>query len=310
VSHSQGDNTYSAPNPEFGATFTYYLNESVKTRKEQRKEREKELDPEEDHPFPDWEKLDRELDELEPRVEIEIRDDNDLILTRVKAKRKKGLHRTSWNLRAPLPMAIRKDEPDRQRSYRVADGSYQAQLVKFVDGIYSPMSAPVSVEVESLHPGALAEKDESTKAAFREDIASFNNALQKSNMQLSAIEEELEALRAARERATQAAPETDQKLAKLREEVLQLKYQLSGTPARGELRESEPPRPRERLYVAYRGLRGSYGPTPLHRATLEAGQTELKPIATRIEEVFHEELPSLKKEVMDSGAPALLELDD
>ena len=114
----------------------------------------------------------------------------------------------------------------------------------------------------------------------------------------------------ARNRAPQAAPETDARLADLREEVLQLKYQLSGTPARGELRESEPPRPRERLYAAYRGLRGSYGPTPLHRATLEAGQTELKPIADRIENIFETELPALKKEVMDSGAPAILEIDD
>jgi photosystem II stability/assembly factor-like uncharacterized protein len=310
VSHSQGDNAYSAPNPEFGATFTYYLKESVKTRKEQRKEREKELESDEDHPFPDWEELDRELDELKPRVEIEIRDENDVILTRVSAKRKKGLHRTSWNLRAPLPMAIQKDNPDRQRSYRVADGSYQAQLVKFVDGIYTPMSAPVSVEVESLHPGALPAKEETTKAAFREDIIAFDNAIRKSNKQLSSIEKQLKALMEARERASQAAPEVDAKLAAMREEVLQLQYQLSGTPAKGELRESQDPRPRDRLYAAYRGLRGSYGPTPLHRTTLEAGQTELEPLADQIESIFETDLPALKKEVMDSGAPALLEMDD
>jgi len=310
VSHSQGDNTFSAPNPEYGATFTYYLNESVKTRKEQRKEREKELDADEDHPIPDWEELDRELDELEPRVEFEIRDTDGQLLSRVGAKRKKGLHRTSWNLRALLPTAIRKDNPDRRRSYRVADGTYQAQLVKFVDGNYTAISAPVSFEVESLHPGALPGKEETTKAAFRKEIIALDNAMQKSNQQLSSIEKELKTLMVARKRATQAAPEVDAQLASLRDEVLQLKYQLSGTPAKGELRESQDPRPRDRFYAAYRGLNGSYGPTPLHRATLKAGKTELQPIADRIAEIAETELPSLKKAVQDSGAPAILEMDD
>jgi len=43
---------------------------------------------------------------------------------------------------------------------------------------------------------------------------------------------------------------------------------------------------------------------------LKAGKTELQPIADRIAEIAETELPSLKKAVQDSGAPAILEMDD
>ena len=38
---SQGSDHYVAPNPEFGATFTYYLRDSMQTLKQVRQEAEK-----------------------------------------------------------------------------------------------------------------------------------------------------------------------------------------------------------------------------------------------------------------------------
>ena len=38
---NRGDNFYFAPNPPYGAIFTYYLKESLKTREEMRREKEK-----------------------------------------------------------------------------------------------------------------------------------------------------------------------------------------------------------------------------------------------------------------------------
>ncbi len=41
--YGSGSNVYIAKNPEFGATFTYYIKEAPKTLQEERREREKEL---------------------------------------------------------------------------------------------------------------------------------------------------------------------------------------------------------------------------------------------------------------------------
>ncbi len=307
VSHSQGDNAYSARNPKFGATFTYYLNESVKTRKEQRKEREKELEPEADHPMPDWSELDAEMQELEPRIEIEIRDAQGRITQRVKAARKKGLHRTNWNLRAPLPLAISPDNPDRQRTYRVPNGTYSARLVQYKEGEYENLSDTIHFHLKPLHEGALPQKEDAEIAAFRAEVVEFDNALQKTGQELDRAEKTLKALLEARSRAVQSAPDVDQRLAELRNELLELRSQLSGSPSKREIRESEAPRPNERLYVGYRGLRGSYGPTPNHRSALEAGKKEFEPIQKSVQKLVEDTLPPLIRAVEATGAPVLMD---
>ncbi|MEL6795370.1 MAG: glycosyl hydrolase, partial [Planctomycetota bacterium] len=55
---SQGHAFYVAPNPPFGATFTYYLKEDLQTRKQVRTESEKELaEAGGDTPYPGWDAL-------------------------------------------------------------------------------------------------------------------------------------------------------------------------------------------------------------------------------------------------------------
>src|SRR5439155_24476749 len=65
----QGDAMYSAPNPPFGAIFTYYLKEDLKTEKKARNEKEKDLEKEgKDTPYPEWQELQSEDREEEPSV--------------------------------------------------------------------------------------------------------------------------------------------------------------------------------------------------------------------------------------------------
>ncbi len=52
---SQGDAYFVAPNPPFGAVFTYYLKEDLQSLQEQRREREKKLEADgADTPYPGW----------------------------------------------------------------------------------------------------------------------------------------------------------------------------------------------------------------------------------------------------------------
>ncbi|MFH1843044.1 MAG: glycosyl hydrolase, partial [bacterium] len=55
---SQGDAFYNAPNPPYGAVFTYYLGEGLQSLEEQRQEREKELrEAKKPVYYPDWDDL-------------------------------------------------------------------------------------------------------------------------------------------------------------------------------------------------------------------------------------------------------------
>ena len=97
---SQGASLYAAANPPFGAVFTYYLQEKLKTRKEIRQAAEKKA-REANKPVrqPSYEELQAEQQEKEPRVLLVVRDAESKVVRRVGAARDAGLHRIAWDLR-------------------------------------------------------------------------------------------------------------------------------------------------------------------------------------------------------------------
>ncbi len=66
---SQGDSYYVAPNPDFGATFTYYLPKAIQTGQEARRETEKELEKENQNvTFASWDTILKEQREDAPAI--------------------------------------------------------------------------------------------------------------------------------------------------------------------------------------------------------------------------------------------------
>jgi hypothetical protein len=100
---SQGDSFFVAPNPPFGAVFTYYLSEDIRTAKEQRRESEKALEKSGgDTPYPGWEDLRKEEIEESPAIVLTVRDASGEIVRRIEGPIKAGFHRVAWDLRYPV----------------------------------------------------------------------------------------------------------------------------------------------------------------------------------------------------------------
>jgi len=88
-------------------------------------------------------------------------------------------------------------------------------------------------------------------------------------------------------------------------ELLELREQMQGSEARGEIGERGPPTPGSRLSVGYNGLNTTYGPTAMHRESVEAGEAELAPIRREIERYAEEVLPALERALEGIGAPTI-----
>jgi hypothetical protein len=80
---------------------------------------------------------------------------------------------------------------------------------------------------------------------------------------------------------------------------------MQGSEAKGEIGERGPPTPSSRLSVGYRGLSTTYGPTEMHRQSVQAGQAELAPIRTEIQRYAEEVVPSLERALEAIGAPPI-----
>ena len=98
----QGASFYTAPNPPFGATFTYYLKDSLKTKKAARQEQEGKLEREgKDVNYPAWDDLKAEDREEPPVVILTIKNAEGQVVRRLSGPGGSGLHRVTWDLRWP-----------------------------------------------------------------------------------------------------------------------------------------------------------------------------------------------------------------
>ena len=98
----QGASFYTAPNPPFGATFTYYLKDALKTKKAARREQEQKLERDgKDVSYPSWDALKAEDREEPAAVILTIKNAAGQVVRRLGGPGGSGLHRVTWDLRWP-----------------------------------------------------------------------------------------------------------------------------------------------------------------------------------------------------------------
>ena len=113
------------------------------------------------------------------------------------------------------------------------------------------------------------------------------------------------AMQTALSRADSPYPELNKRLYQTRIELLELRERMQGSEARGEIGERNPPTPSSRLSVGYQGLGSTYGPTEMHRQSIQTGMAEYAPIRTEIQRYANEVVPSLEEALEGTGAPPI-----
>jgi hypothetical protein len=109
--YGQGSSYYAAKNPEFGATFSYWLKEVPKTLKEIRREKEKELFKKGERiPQPTEAELRAEESEIAPYLKFTITDDEGNVIRRLYSRPSKGMNRLNWDLRYAGTSPVRKND--------------------------------------------------------------------------------------------------------------------------------------------------------------------------------------------------------
>ena len=179
-----GDGFYVAANPPFGAVFTFYLKDSMKTGAEARREAEKNLDKAgKPVPFPGWDKLRKEEAEDKPEIVLTVKDESGQVVRRITGPVSQGIHRVAWNLRYPPVEPIELEATEREEWQRtpegplVVPGKFTVSLAKKVEGVLTPLGEPQTFTVESLGLAALEEKDRSALIDFQKKAGELQRAM-------------------------------------------------------------------------------------------------------------------------------------
>ncbi len=307
---SPGAAQYAAENPLFGAVFTYHLSEGYSTLKSDRKKMEKKLaKAESDIPFPGWDALDAELQQEGPKVILTIKDSDGNVVRKLDGPAGKGFHRVAWDFRYPSMNTVRLGQSSsrgRRRGGMLATpGTYSVSLSKWVDGKVSQLAPPQSFEVTPLYEGALEGASPEEFIAYRERLTKLQKRLSAATLALSNGRSKLAALKTALARSGAEPGSLDERVHTVSKELTKLEKAMYGSPAKREIGERTAPTISSRLGVAYRGVSTTYGPTSLHKKSLQLAESHFEGTKDALRKVLDESLPALEKAIMETGAPMI-----
>lgn len=307
---SQGASHYVAPNPDFGAVFTYYLKDDLKSKAESRKEREKVLNQQKrDVPFPGWGALDAERREMGPKIWLTVKDARGQVIRRLEGQVKKGFHRVAWDLRYPAPDAIplvQTSSPGNDQAPRgllAMPGTYTATLAKQVDGVITELAGPVTFEVEPLREGALPGASPAEVSSFYRSFEELTGSISALEINFGKAKKRAEAMQRALLQANAAPGDLDNRLHQLLTSLHAIDLELHGNSAKLQAGEKTKPTPGQRVFALYRGVSNStYGPTSTHRETMQIVRDQLASLDNKLRNAKNE-MDQLARALMNAGAP-------
>ena len=309
---SQGASFFAAPNPSFGAVFTYYLKDKIKTRKERRQEAEKKAAKAGTATkYPTFEELRAEDEERHPTIVLTVRDDAGAIVQRVTAARDKGIHRTNWNLRYPSSRPTDITPPEDRRPWwrppvgpLALPGTYTVTLAREVDGVITPLAQPQSFEVIPLGLATFAAKDRAEVLAFQKKIARLYRAVQGTLKAAGEGRTRLEHIRKALLDTPAADPTLLSEVDRLEKSLHRLLTRLRGDRTRRQREEPWPPSIKDRVQqVVSNQWNTTSAPTQTQRDAYQHAGTEFAAVLVQLRTLLEQDLPDLETRLEAAGAP-------
>ncbi|MGB5660218.1 MAG: glycosyl hydrolase, partial [Thermoanaerobaculia bacterium] len=300
---------FTAPNPPFGAVFTYYLKDELKTQKAVRQKQESEIAKEGgDTPYPGWDALQEEAREEDPAILLIVRDASGNVVRRLTGPSESGFHRVAWDLRYPLPDAITSLEPVESWMPRFgplsAPGTYTVTLAQRVAGEVTEVGEPQGFEVNRLKQGTLPGSSPEEAVAFSRELAETQRQAQGVNEIFESTGERLKLIKHALLESTVSDTTLDDEVRALEQRLLEMRQLAFGNEVQDELGEPVPHTIGRRLSAASTGtMMSTYGPTPNHRQTLDIAQEELAEVRARLAQLVDVDLPAFEQKLEAAGVP-------
>ncbi|MEQ9301555.1 MAG: glycosyl hydrolase [Cyclobacteriaceae bacterium] len=296
---SMGAQHYVAPNPDFGAVFTYYLKDDLQSKAQIRQAKEKNGSAS----FPGWDAVEAEAREDAPKIWITVKDSKGNVVRRVEGSTKKGFHRTAWDLRYPSPTSMGLNGGDGAKGLMAAPGYYTATISKYVDGTHTTLGEPMNFEVVPLRKGALEGATPAEVAAF---WRAYEEAVGKAtaiDISMSSAMKRINAMQKALAKSEAAPGALDDRIHALKQKVLAVEADLNGMAAKREPGEKTKPTISQRLFAVDRGISlSTYGPTQTSREQLDIANTEITRMTKTLSDL-DAELKSAGKVLVAAGAP-------
>ena len=306
-----GAEFFTAPNPAFGAVFTYHLGEELQTQAKTRRAAELEVEEEGgDTPYPSWDTLREEDREEDPSVLLVVRDSTGNVVRQLKGETEAGLHRTAWDLRWPATEPVVLEPPGfvpywprPPRGPFVVPGEYSVTLAKRQGGQLVELGGPQTFTVKPLMLSPETSDDPESVRTFQRKAGELYRAVQGAVAHSAELTNRITHLKAAI-RDTPAATEADeQALREIEAKLADISVTLEGDKTVSGRNEPVAWSVSQRAGVVYQRLLDTRSPVPgLYEESYAIAASEFETVLSDLRQAGRD-LKALEERLEGMGAP-------
>ncbi len=306
---SQGEMYFTAENPPFGATITYYLKEDIQTLKEKREQEEKKaIKNNQPVYYPSYEQMKAEQEEEIPFLVFTILDEEGYVVRRLREKPKAGMHRMTWDLRYPGagPTSTRDVIPASSgpSSTFVLPGKYTIYLSKNVNGKETKLTEPVGFDVETLGLATLPAEDRAELVAFQKEVRELNRAVLAASDIVRELNDKIQHFKVALKSITTQEAGLRADIQTVEQKVADIQRKLFGDSIMRRIdRDAEPGLYSRIRRIIYDQRRSTSAPTQSQRDAYQIVAEEFPPVLASLKKIVEEDIKKIEDKLEEIGAP-------
>jgi photosystem II stability/assembly factor-like uncharacterized protein len=309
----QGASFYTADNPAFGATFTYYLKDEYKTKKQKRLDAEKEA--EKNHqpvPYPTLEELRAEAEEEPPTVLLSVMDPTGKVIRTLTGPVTAGIHRVTWDLREPGAALPRPKPQDADEDvFAEADvgplvmpGSYRVTLSSRVGGTEILLIKPVEFNVVVDGQAGTSPDDLKALHEFQQKVMRLKRAAVATLDVANDLGGRIDKLKKTLDQTPVVEAKTREAMADLEKHHREMMRELRGDEALRARHENTAASIAERIESIIDGERLSLAaPTRTQRDGYDLASQDFGAVLMKLRKLIDMDLRTLEKALDEHGAP-------
>ena len=304
--YDQGETFYRAKNPDFGAMFTYYLKEDIKTRKQKRKDAEKEAEKKKSvMTYPSFTDLRDEDEEQAPYLLFTVTDESGSVVRRLTAPAKAGMNRIAWDLRYPNVTPItEKTETNKFNGMPVLPGKYKVTMSKNENGVITDLFGPVEFVARPLNNTTLPAKDRAALVAFQRKVARLQQAVMAVNAAIDDVNKRMTVIEKATMTAVGADKSLIEKVRNLKLQIGSIQRVMTGDRSLAKRNENQTPPVTDRLqYIIDGTWETTSDPTQTQLDAYKIAAEQFAPALTQLRNLIETDLRTVEDQLEKLDAP-------
>jgi photosystem II stability/assembly factor-like uncharacterized protein len=307
----QGDAFYTADNPPYGAVFTAYLKEKIKTLEEKRQDAEKEAAKKgETAPYPTNDQLRAEAEEEKPKLYFVVYDDSGTAIRRVDGGTDSGFQRVAWDLCYPASTLHEHTgegesfAPASAQGSLVMAGNYSVRMFEKVRGVVTELGSPQSFKVEAEGASSVSAADRAAQEEFNRKVARLYRAVSGALHTADEVETRMKSIR----EALQDTPAAEKQLGSVADSIeardREILRALRGDVDLAKRNEQVPTSINDRITSAMENERFSLArPTQTDINAYNIAGAEFSEQLAKLHTLVDVDLSKLEKDMEAAGAP-------